>query len=60
MAKKFFDNMPEVDRNALAAALNLNPTSFKGLATTSTNPEVEANPTPDWLVPKIFKGGSLG
>jgi hypothetical protein len=31
-----------------------------GEATTSTNPEVEANPTPDWLVPKIFKGGSLG
>jgi hypothetical protein len=31
-----------------------------GEATTSTNPEAEANPTPDWLVPKIFKGGSLG
>jgi septal ring-binding cell division protein DamX len=31
-----------------------------GEATTTTNPEAEANPTPDWLVPKIFKGGSLG
>lgn len=31
-----------------------------GEAVTSTNPENEANPTPDWLVPKIFKGGSLG
>lgn len=31
-----------------------------GEATTSINPEAEANPTPDWLVPKIFKGGSLG
>lgn len=31
-----------------------------GEATTSTNPEAESNPTPDWLVPKIFKGGSLG
>lgn len=49
MAKKFFDNMPEVDRNALAAALNLNPTSFKGLATTSTNPIVSAGVTQWWL-----------
>ncbi len=31
-----------------------------GEAVHSTNPEAEANPTPDWLVPKIFKGGSLG
>lgn len=31
-----------------------------GEAVASTNPEAEANPTPDWLVPKIFKGGSLG
>jgi hypothetical protein len=31
-----------------------------GEAVMSSNPEVEANPTPDWLVPKIFKGGSLG
>lgn len=26
----------------------------------STNPEIESTPTPDWLVPKIFKGGNLG
>jgi nanoRNase/pAp phosphatase (c-di-AMP/oligoRNAs hydrolase) len=26
----------------------------------SPNPEVESTPTPDWLVPKIFKGGNLG
>lgn len=26
----------------------------------SANPEVESTPTPDWLVPKIFKGGNLG
>ncbi len=31
-----------------------------GEAVTSSNHEAEANPTPDWLVPKIFKGGSLG
>lgn len=24
------------------------------------NPEIESTPTPDWLVPKIFKGGNLG
>lgn len=27
---------------------------------TSQNPEVESSPTPDWLVPKIFKGGQVG
>ena len=26
----------------------------------SSNPEMESTPTPDWLVPKIFKGGNLG
>lgn len=26
----------------------------------SANPEIESTPTPDWLVPKIFKGGNLG
>jgi nanoRNase/pAp phosphatase (c-di-AMP/oligoRNAs hydrolase) len=26
----------------------------------SPNPEMESTPTPDWLVPKIFKGGNLG
>lgn len=26
----------------------------------SPNPEIESTPTPDWLVPKIFKGGNLG
>lgn len=31
-----------------------------GEAVDSVNTEAEANPTPDWLVPKIFKGGSLG
>lgn len=27
---------------------------------TSHNPEMDSSPTPDWLVPKIFKGGNLG
>ncbi|HLC87618.1 MAG TPA: hypothetical protein VJG66_01000 [Patescibacteria group bacterium] len=27
---------------------------------TSPSPEIESTPTPDWLVPKIFKGGNLG
>lgn len=27
---------------------------------TSISPEIESTPTPDWLVPKIFKGGNLG
>lgn len=31
-----------------------------GEAVNSFNPEAEGSPTPDWLVPKIFKGGSLG
>lgn len=26
----------------------------------SPSPEIESTPTPDWLVPKIFKGGNLG
>ena len=26
----------------------------------TSNPEMESTPTPDWLVPKIFKGGNLG
>lgn len=26
----------------------------------SPSPEMESTPTPDWLVPKIFKGGNLG
>jgi nanoRNase/pAp phosphatase (c-di-AMP/oligoRNAs hydrolase) len=28
--------------------------------TGSYSPEMDSNPTPDWLVPKIFKSGSLG
>lgn len=28
--------------------------------TGSINPEMDSSPTPDWLVPKIFKSGSLG
>lgn len=27
---------------------------------TSSSPDIESTPTPDWLVPKIFKGGNLG
>lgn len=27
---------------------------------TTPSPEIESTPTPDWLVPKIFKGGNLG
>lgn len=27
---------------------------------TSPSPDIESTPTPDWLVPKIFKGGNLG
>lgn len=27
---------------------------------TSSSPDIESAPTPDWLVPKIFKGGNLG
>lgn len=49
MAKKFFDNMPEVDRNALAASLNLSPTSFKGLAETTTTPTVVEGVSQWWL-----------
>lgn len=30
-----------------------------GEVATSANPEIESTPTPDWLVPKIFKGGNL-
>lgn len=26
----------------------------------SPSPDIESTPTPDWLVPKIFKGGNLG
>jgi hypothetical protein len=49
MAKKYFDNMPEVDRDALAASLNLSPTAYKGLATTSTVPTVQAGVPQWWL-----------
>lgn len=31
-----------------------------GEVATAPNPEIESTPTPDWLVPKIFKGGNLG
>lgn len=31
-----------------------------GEAAYSPSPEMESTPTPDWLVPKIFKGGNLG
>lgn len=27
---------------------------------TNPSPEMDSNPTPDWLAPKIFKGGSIG
>lgn len=32
----------------------------QGEAVHTSNPEMESTPTPDWLVPKIFKGGNLG
>ncbi len=31
-----------------------------GEAVKGQSPEIESTPTPDWLVPKIFKGGNLG
>lgn len=31
-----------------------------GEVATAPSPEIESTPTPDWLVPKIFKGGNLG
>lgn len=49
------EESPEVGTNQ--KSLEERPT---GEFAISSSPEAETNPAPDWLTPKIFKGGSLG
>lgn len=50
---------PHQDNQPDAAKVSLEERPMGEIAQ-SSNPEIESTPTPDWLVPKIFKGGNLG
>lgn len=50
---------PHHDNQPDAAKVSLEERPM-GEVAQSANPEIESTPTPDWLVPKIFKGGNLG
>lgn len=50
---------PHIDQKPDAAKVSMEERPM-GEVAHSANPEMESTPTPDWLVPKIFKGGNLG
>lgn len=55
-----FANPPVVNPSAALSSQPSRQETPTGESTTSSSPEIETKPTPDWLVPKIYKGGQVG